>query len=127
NVTNGVTTLSPLSIRVPANAVIGTTRMRVSTQYNADPSACNASFDGEVEDYSIGVVALGAPVCPTPTGLSSSGLTNNTDTLEWIAVAGAIGYGVQYNRTGTATMITIFSATNAVALTGLMAGTSYQF
>lgn len=41
------------SITVPAGATLGTTRMRVSTKYNSDPSSCETGFDGEVEDYGI--------------------------------------------------------------------------
>ncbi|MCH2021621.1 MAG: GEVED domain-containing protein [Saprospiraceae bacterium] len=55
NTTNGITSLSPLSIVVPSNAAIGTTRMRVSCKYNSLPTACMTGVDGEVEDYSIAV------------------------------------------------------------------------
>ncbi len=55
NVADGLTSGSPYSITVPADAVLGTTRMRVSTKYDSDPTSCETSFDGEVEDYSIEV------------------------------------------------------------------------
>ncbi|MCB0853367.1 MAG: hypothetical protein KDD63_14175, partial [Bacteroidetes bacterium] len=53
NTANGPTTNSPLSVTVPANAVLGKTTMRVSAKYFAVPTACEQGFDGEVEDYSI--------------------------------------------------------------------------
>ena len=56
NVADGVTSLSPLSITVPTDAVFGTTIMRVSTRYNSDPTSCQNGVDAEVEDYSIVVV-----------------------------------------------------------------------
>lgn len=53
NVSNGPTSLSPLSITVPATAAVGNTRMRVTARYNSDPASCQTSFDGEVEDYTV--------------------------------------------------------------------------
>ncbi|MCB2206904.1 MAG: S8 family serine peptidase [Bacteroidetes bacterium] len=50
------TSASPLRILVPADAVVGTTRMRVSTRYRFDPLSCDFGFDGEVEDYSVNVL-----------------------------------------------------------------------
>lgn len=60
NVTDGFTGSSALSIIIPADAVLGTTIMRVSTKFKDDglPSACEDSFDGEVEDYTINILTL---------------------------------------------------------------------
>ncbi|MEM6515712.1 MAG: reprolysin-like metallopeptidase [Bacteroidota bacterium] len=55
NVSNGLTGGSPLEITVPANALLGETTLRVSTQFNAFPNACGVDFDGEVEDYTVNV------------------------------------------------------------------------
>ncbi len=57
NVVNGLTSSSPKSVTVPVTAVVGTTRMRVSTKYNVIPSSsCETGFDGEVEDYTIHIM-----------------------------------------------------------------------
>jgi len=48
-----LTTSSPYTIEVPSFAVIGTTRMRISSKYNGNPGSEETGFDGEVEDYSI--------------------------------------------------------------------------
>jgi len=53
NTTNGTTNLSPLILSIPADAALGATRMRVSAQYNTNPTPCINNFDGEVEDYCI--------------------------------------------------------------------------
>jgi GEVED domain-containing protein/type IX secretion system substrate protein/sortilin (neurotensin receptor 3) len=53
NTTNGPTSLSPLSVAVPNNALTGKTIMRVSARYNTAPGPCDKGFDGEVEDYSV--------------------------------------------------------------------------
>lgn len=61
NVSDDPTSLSPLSITVPATALIGTTKMRVSVQRGTEPAACNEDFDGEVEEYEIVVIPLCVP------------------------------------------------------------------
>jgi len=56
-VEDGPTSASPYSVTVPADAAIGTTRMRVSTRFDSDPTSCETGFDGEVEDYSVNVLS----------------------------------------------------------------------
>jgi hypothetical protein len=57
NVTNGATLSSPLTISIPANATLGTTRMRIIASYDTGINSCSTSFDGEVEDYTINILA----------------------------------------------------------------------
>ncbi len=54
---NGATSNSPFSIRVPIDAVLGNTTMRVSTKFDQTPGVCENGFDGEVEDYTVNVTA----------------------------------------------------------------------
>lgn len=58
NVSNGVTSNSPLSITVPLGANLGKTIMRVSTKYSPDgiPTSCENGYDGEVEDYALNII-----------------------------------------------------------------------
>jgi hypothetical protein len=60
NISNQLTSSSPISIEVPTIAVIGTTRMRISSKYFENPSSTETGFDGEVEDYSIVVKGTGS-------------------------------------------------------------------
>lgn len=54
NVTNGSTSLSPLSVTVPAGATMGATRMRVFTRFSSYPSGpCHTGNNGEAEDYTV--------------------------------------------------------------------------
>jgi hypothetical protein len=51
-----------LSITVPVDAALGNTTMRISTKYtspgaNDYPTSCEVDFDGEVEDYTVNVLA----------------------------------------------------------------------
>jgi chitodextrinase len=45
------------SFTVPATALLGSTRMRVSMKYNASPTSCETFADGEVEDYTVNITA----------------------------------------------------------------------
>jgi hypothetical protein len=53
NVTDGVTSISPLNVTIPTTAVSGNIRMRVSAKYASAPTSCETAFDGEVEDYTV--------------------------------------------------------------------------
>ena len=53
NTPDGPTSLSPLNLTVPQDALAGITTMRVSGKYNSYPTSCETGFDGEVEDYGI--------------------------------------------------------------------------
>ena len=125
NVTNGNTSLSPLSITVPATATIGTTRMRVSTQYSVVPTPCNASFDGEVEDYSV-VVTAGVS-CSTPGGLTAGSITSSSAILSWGSTS-ATTYNLQWKLASSGTWTTVTSlTTTSYALTGLTACSAYNY
>jgi len=52
------TTATPISgsFTVPASALVGQTRMRVSMKYNASPTSCETFSYGEVEDYTVNIV-----------------------------------------------------------------------
>ncbi|MGV9002958.1 GEVED domain-containing protein [Flavobacterium sp.] len=45
------------SIKIPATATLGGTRMRVAMKYNAIPTSCEAFSYGQVEDYTINITS----------------------------------------------------------------------
>jgi hypothetical protein len=57
NNSNGTTRYSPLDIPIPTTALEGNTRMRISAKWLEDPTSCENDFDGEVEDYTINIIA----------------------------------------------------------------------
>jgi len=59
NTADSATSLSPLTITIPAGAGLGYTNMRVSARFGAPAGPCEEDFDGEVEDYRLIV----APFC----------------------------------------------------------------
>ena len=85
NVSDGATGNSPLSITIPSGFT-GSTRMRVTTEYNADPTACGTNFDGEVEDYTINIVDGGTP--PPPSYCTSKGSNSNYEWIDLVKIGG---------------------------------------
>ncbi|RZJ66866.1 MAG: T9SS type A sorting domain-containing protein [Flavobacterium sp.] len=47
------------SITIPASALNGATRMRVSMKYNGVPTSCETFSYGQVEDYTVNIVSSG--------------------------------------------------------------------
>lgn len=85
NVTNGVTSASPLTINVPTDASVGNVRMRISSQDATAPTACGDLSFGEVEDYTITVsrpagpeIVLKGNNITIPTGSTTTNGLNNT-------------------------------------------------
>ncbi|CAM1362221.1 GEVED domain-containing protein [Tenacibaculum xiamenense] len=46
------------SVKIPSNAILGTTRMRVSMKWDKQQTACENFSHGEVEDYNVNIVAF---------------------------------------------------------------------
>ena len=67
--------------------------------------------------------------CGTPTGLSSSSITNTTATVSWTTVSGAVSYDVDYKAASSGTWINAATATTATSanLGGLTQGTLYDW
>lgn len=57
----GESSASPFHILVPSTAILGKTRMRVSTKLIDTPTPCEKNFDGEVEDYTIFIQRSATP------------------------------------------------------------------
>ena len=125
--TKAASTTTPVTgtFIVPATATLGATRLRVSLKYNAIPTSCETFSYGQVEDYTIVIVAdTSAPTAPT--ALSASGTTQRTTNLSWTASTDNIavtGYDVFKDGVliGTTTTATTF------AVTGLTYSTAYSF
>ncbi len=53
------TTPATGTITIPATALLGATRMRVSMKYNGTPTSCETFTYGQVEDYTVNITATG--------------------------------------------------------------------
>ncbi|WP_445456075.1 GEVED domain-containing protein [Flavobacterium sp. HNIBRBA15423] len=59
------------SFTISSTALLGSTRMRVSLKYNGIPTACESFSYGQVEDYTVNIVA-GLPVAPDVNALNNN-------------------------------------------------------
>lgn len=142
NTANGPPSLSPLGITVPAGAITGTARMRVSAKYASYPASCETGFDGEVEDYTVDISST--PLIfysrnTDPTQLSSwnsiregggSSPANFTDSNQTfiIQASHSMTAGSAWGVSGTGTKVQIESAASltANAAITLSASTTFQ-
>jgi hypothetical protein len=132
NVTNGVTSLSPLSITVPSGAALGITRMRVVTIFGSggtDPftttSMCLASTDAEVEDYTVTVAAgCTQPATQATIGAYTANTTGTSLTVNWTRGNGTGGVIVVARATATANQIPLGGTTYTPSTVGAFGGTT---
>jgi hypothetical protein len=85
----------------------------------------NIFFDISNTNFTIN----GAVACGDATGLTSSAIGNNTATISWSAVSGALSYAVEYKLNSSATWTTFNAAQAATTanLTGLTQGSLYDW
>lgn len=65
--------------------------------------------------------------CPKPTGLTASGITQTSATISWNAMLCGVEYRLQYRKQGTSGWTNKTVATNSYTITGLTAGTTYEY
>ncbi|OUS02727.1 hypothetical protein A9Q86_02640 [Flavobacteriales bacterium 33_180_T64] len=112
NVTNSPPSASPMSITIPATSTVGSTRMRIAHKYNADPTSCEVGSDGEVEDYTIIVIAAGPAseidLVGNATSISDDdttpSVTDDTDFGDADIAAGTVIHTFTIENTGDATL-----------------------
>jgi len=124
------------NIVVPAGAIIGSTRMRVTKHYNSYQNPCNAGTFGEygeAEDYSVNVIAAsnctGTPVAGTITGPNQACIGNSfTLGLGSATVATGIHYQWQKTTIGGATWANtnIADTTSSVTIVQGNVGADYR-
>lgn len=114
------------TITIPAGTSVGATRMRVSMKYNGFPTACETFSYGEVEDYTVSIVAGQVTPPATPTGLATSSITTSSATLSWSASTGATSYSVQVRPQG-GSWSTYSTSSTSYSLSGLAAATTYEW
>jgi len=94
--------------------------------YQSKTLSSQAITNGVVNDLgTISLIPLSAVI---PTNLAASSITTTTATIGWDDI-GVTSYDVQYGIQGTltSTWTTVSSLTNSLALTSLVANTTYEF
>ena len=116
------------SFTIPADALLGATRMRVVLKYNATPTACETLFSyGEVEDYTVVITSASLDTeAPTvPSNFMATNVTLSSATLTWDASTdnvGVVGYDVFLGTT----LVESVTGTS-LAVTGLTMNSSYTY
>src|SRR5690606_12526691 len=113
-----------IQVTVPAEAVLGSTRMRVILNYGGTPTPCTSPEYGEIEDYT--VIVLGTPpACPAPTAFQVTGVTPATASLSWSGTGNFIvEYGLSGFTQGTGTEVPVSGT--STTLSPLTEGQAYQ-
>lgn len=111
------------SFVVSSTSLPGDTRMRISMKYNAaQTSACETFNYGEVEDYTVTLIA----VCPLPTGLNASIVTTSSATLNWNSTT-ATSYNVRIKAVSSSTWNDFVTTGTSFNITGMTSATDYEF
>jgi hypothetical protein len=76
---------------------------------------------------STGCSGGGTTTCGTPSGLAASSITSTSATVSWAAVSGAVSYNLNYKTSTATTWIAVNTTSTSRSLTGLTAGTTYNF
>lgn len=117
------------TLTIPTGIASGTKRMRVRCVYagTSAVTACSNEDYGEVEDYNV-VVTGGAAPCSAPGNLTTSNVTANSATFNWLATPGALGYEYVLDNSPTdPTSGFQVASTTTVTLSGINPGTMYYF
>ena len=78
------------NIAVPAGALPGNTRMRVTKRYSAAADSCNSTGYGQAEDYTLTVSSGGGPIPPTiAKSFTPASVAVNTDSTAIITLSNA--------------------------------------
>ncbi len=121
------TTPVSTTFEVPADAVEGATRMRISLAYESIAAACGSFRFGETEDYTVVIQAEeGDTQAPTaPTNLTATNIEQTTVTLSWNAATDNVGVTVYDVYRGTVHVASVTDTTMNV--TDLTPSTDYTF
>ncbi len=113
---SSVTAVATLSSKVITGLTPGTSyQVRIRSFCNSAPGAWST------------IVIFATTSCAIPSGLVVTNITNTTSKLNWNTANGATYYTVRYKKTSTSTWIFGTSTLTNKAISGLTAGTQYEF
>ncbi len=121
--TSNATAWTTLSVSTQSKTLTGLTSGTVYDYQVQTVCSSGSSAYSAVSTFT----TLTTASCAVPSGLSSSALTTTGATLNWTAVNGASTYNLQYKASTANTWNTISVAASSKVLTGLTAGTLYDY
>ena len=116
-------------IQIPANAALGTHRVRIGAAYNGFSSGGDPCYSGawaSFEDYTIDVQPI--PTCLPVDSLIVSQTTISSATVSWVEVNSASQWEYEYGPSGFATGNGTSALVNSptASISGLNASTAYD-
>lgn len=75
----------------------------------------------------LGTCETGTVACNAPTNVTTGNISSSGFTINWTATPGSTGYEIQYRVQGTTTWSNTTTSNTTVTLSGLNAGTTYEF
>ncbi len=116
------------NLTIPAGALLGDTRLRVSMKYNGEQTACESFSYGEVEDYTLRVEEQVVLPCETPQNLATGASTTNSVAVSWSsASSNETGFSLQYRAQGTSSWSSKSVSGTSTTVSGLAHSTTYEF
>ena len=124
---SSITSTSAVSanISIPSGTLAGTTRMRIAMKRSTAAGSCETFANGEVEDYSVTIIADLPPTCDEISNLSSSNASHDAFSVSWNGDVDASSYNVDLREVGGSWNTTSVSGTSHT-FTDLDAETTYE-
>ncbi len=97
------------------------------TTYEFQVQAVCGGTLGDFSNSSLFATGSSNDVCGTPAGLNATAVTSSSAMLNWAIVNGSISYNVRWRAVGTTTWNTASTGSTSFNITGLTAGTNYEF
>jgi len=113
------------SVSIPSGTLPGVTRMRIAMKRSAAASSCETFANGEVEDYSLNIIADVPPTCDVVSNLTVSNVIDVAFSLSWNGDVDASSYNVDLREVGGSWNTTNVSGTSNT-FTGLNPETTYE-
>ena len=121
------TTMVTDSFVVPGNAIIGSTRMRVSMYFDHIPAPCDSGIDrfGEIEDYCV-TIAPAPAVCDVSVSVDSSSASDTSLMITWNSSGIATEYNIQYRSLNDSVWQSVNTILDSIQVEGLESCTNYE-
>lgn len=120
----GTTTYTTVTTAVDSITLTG---LLSDTDYEWTVSSDCTNSSSTTSGSTFKTAAVNNTVCDTPTGLSTTSLTDTSASLNWSGNPNATLYTIRYKKTTDTAWSTTTSTVSNKILTGLEAATSYEF
>jgi PKD repeat protein len=109
-----------LSITIPSGATIGSTRLRVSLKYNADPTSCETLTYGQVEDYTMNIQSAAPTLSVSPSNQNVTAAAGNvsfavTSNTSWTVSSSQVWCTVTPSGSGNGTITAAYQENTSVS------------